>query len=82
MDKKSRGYELESTPPALPCTPLAACDVFYDPQLTAWLQFRGLDVASKFSFLNLGLLAYLGGEYTQVMLLIIITKNLIQTSDW
>ncbi|KAL7554182.1 hypothetical protein ACHAWF_017584 [Thalassiosira exigua] len=57
----SRGYELEITPPALPCTPLADCDVFYDPVLTEWLKFRGLDVASKFSFLNLGLLAYLGG---------------------
>lgn len=59
----SRGYDLEVTPPALPCTPLADCDVFYDPQLTEWLKLRGLDVASKFSFLNLGLLAYLGGEF-------------------
>jgi NADH dehydrogenase len=60
----SRGYDLEVTPPALPCTPLADCDVFYDPQLTEWLKLRGLDVASKFSFLNLGLLAYLGGEFS------------------
>lgn len=58
----SRGYDLEITPPALPCTPLADCDVFYDPELTAWLKVRGLDIASKFSFLNLGLLAYLGGK--------------------
>lgn len=41
---------------------MADCDVFYDPELDAWLKFRGLEVASKFSFLNLGLLAYLGGE--------------------
>jgi len=60
----SRGYDLEVTPPALPCTPLADCDVFYDPQLTEWLKLRGLAVASKFSFLNLGLLAYLGGEFS------------------
>eukprot|EP00569_Conticribra_weissflogii_P012885 CAMPEP_0171380234 /NCGR_PEP_ID=MMETSP0879-20121228/28641_1 /TAXON_ID=67004 /ORGANISM="Thalassiosira weissflogii, Strain CCMP1336" /LENGTH=623 /DNA_ID=CAMNT_0011891241 /DNA_START=145 /DNA_END=2013 /DNA_ORIENTATION=+ len=26
----SRGYDLEVTPPALPCTPLADCDVFAD----------------------------------------------------
>mmetsp|Transcript_23185 Transcript_23185/g.38203 ORF Transcript_23185/g.38203 Transcript_23185/m.38203 type:complete len:636 (+) Transcript_23185:128-2035(+) len=57
----SRGYDLEITPPALPCTPLSPCDIFYDPILTEWLKLRGLDVASKFSFLNLGLLAYLGG---------------------
>ncbi|EED91648.1 predicted protein [Thalassiosira pseudonana CCMP1335] len=57
----SRGYDLEVTPPALPCTPSSDCDVFYDPQLTEWLKIRGLDIASKFSFLNLGLLAYLGG---------------------
>lgn len=57
----SRGYDLEITPPALPCTPLSPCDIFYDPLLTEWLKLRGLDVASKFSFLNLGLLAYLGG---------------------
>jgi NADH dehydrogenase FAD-containing subunit len=57
----SRGYDLETTPLALPCTPLSPCDIFYDPMLTEWLKLRGLDVASKFSFLNLGLLAYLGG---------------------
>lgn len=63
----SRGYDLEITPPALPCTPLADCDVFYDPELTAWLKVRGLDIASKFSFLNLGLLAYLGGKSKRLM---------------
>jgi len=48
------------TPPALPRAPLAG-DAFHDPQLSAWLKLRGLDVGSPFSFLNLGLLAYLGG---------------------
>lgn len=32
-----------------------------DPSLEAWLAFRGLQRAPGFSFLNLGLLAYLGG---------------------
>jgi len=57
----SRGYDLKTTPPALPRAPLADGDAFHDPQLTAWLKLRGLDVGSPFSFLNLGLLAYLGG---------------------
>ena len=36
-------------------------DVFYDPALSNWLYFRGLEKAPPFTFLNLGMLAYLGG---------------------
>ena len=60
----SRGFDLESTPPLLPCIDpdlQDTCDVFYDPQLSRWLQFRGLDFAPPFRFLNLGMLAYTGG---------------------
>ena len=37
---------------------VSACD---DPSLAAWLKLRNLQRAPGFSFLNLGLLAYLGG---------------------
>mmetsp|Transcript_19616 Transcript_19616/g.43666 ORF Transcript_19616/g.43666 Transcript_19616/m.43666 type:complete len:690 (-) Transcript_19616:119-2188(-) len=60
----SRGFDLETTPPLLPCIDpdlQDTCDVFYDPQLTRWLQFRGLDFSPPFKFLNLGMLAYTGG---------------------
>jgi NADH dehydrogenase FAD-containing subunit len=59
-----RGYDLQTTPPVLPCMDTETqdtCDVFYDPALNAWLRFRGLDLAPPFGFLNLGMLAYLGG---------------------
>ncbi|KAL7573045.1 hypothetical protein ACA910_018737 [Epithemia clementina (nom. ined.)] len=36
-------------------------NVFYDPALNLWLRFRGLERAPAFGFLNLGMLAYLGG---------------------
>lgn len=36
-------------------------NVFYDPSLALWLRFRGLELAPSFDFLNLGMLAYLGG---------------------
>ena len=38
-----------------------AYDVFDDPALNLWLRFRGLEHAPSFGFLNLGMLAYLGG---------------------
>jgi NADH dehydrogenase FAD-containing subunit len=59
----NRGFELESTPPLLPCVPedQDPCSVFNDPQLTRWLQFRGFDFSPPFRFLNLGMLAYTGG---------------------
>jgi NADH dehydrogenase FAD-containing subunit len=60
----NRGYELHTTPPLLPCTNndiQETFDVFNDPLLNGWLRFRGLDMAPKFGFLNLGMLAYLGG---------------------
>eukprot|EP00804_Cyclotella_cryptica_P001218 CCRYP_012727-RA/>CCRYP_012727-RA protein AED:0.05 eAED:0.05 QI:677/1/1/1/0.66/0.5/4/195/676 len=60
----SRGFDLESTPPLLPCVDPEMqnpCDVFYDPQLTRWLRFRGFDFSPPFRFLNLGMLAYTGG---------------------
>jgi len=59
-----RGYDLTITPPLLPCEEeiiQETCDVFYDPAMTKWLRFRGLEMAPPFGFLNLGMLAYLGG---------------------
>jgi len=45
-------------------------DVFYDPALYNWLRFRGLEKSPPFTFLNLGLLAYVGGNeaLTQVQI--------------
>ena len=59
-----RGYNLTATPPVLPA---ATND---DSALSQWLRFRGLESAAPFDFLNLGLLAYLGGgkALTQVEL--------------
>jgi len=61
-----RGYDLKSTPPALPCLDASSeeecdTDVFDDPAMAHWLEVRGLETAPQFVFLNLGLLAYLGG---------------------
>ncbi|CAJ1935068.1 unnamed protein product [Cylindrotheca closterium] len=61
-----RGYDVSATPPMLlPATAgnsnSTAIDVFNDPQMRAWLELRGLDQAPGFIFLNLGILAYLGG---------------------
>mmetsp|Transcript_13909 Transcript_13909/g.28060 ORF Transcript_13909/g.28060 Transcript_13909/m.28060 type:complete len:619 (-) Transcript_13909:18-1874(-) len=47
-----RDYDLTQTPPKLKSEATL---------LKAWLQFRGLDTATGFDFLNLGLLAYVGG---------------------
>jgi len=49
-----RGYDLSLTPPVIPP------DSEHGPLVEAWLRARGLEEASGFSFLNLGLLAYLG----------------------
>mmetsp|Transcript_17288 Transcript_17288/g.31930 ORF Transcript_17288/g.31930 Transcript_17288/m.31930 type:complete len:735 (-) Transcript_17288:75-2279(-) len=59
----NRGYELNMTPPVLSDLALSADEnnVFYDPLLTQWLQLRGIAEANPFVFLNLGILAYLGG---------------------
>ena len=49
-----RGYDLTMTPPMIPkndSSPMAA-----------WLRFRNLESAAGFDFLNLGLLAYVGGS--------------------
>ena len=56
----TRGYNLTEPVPSLPCAkdeeiPCA------DPSLSLWLMFRNLETAPGFNFLNLGLLAYLGG---------------------
>ena len=63
-----RGYDLTATPPVLPCTKASVmeCDVsdntaLNDPWMIRWLEVRGLATAPQFVFLNLGLLAYLGG---------------------
>jgi len=61
-----RGYDLSVTPPCIPDQMLK------DNQnlLAQWLQIRGLAVAPRFDFLNLGLLAYEGGgeALTQVQM--------------
>lgn len=55
-----RGYDLKSTPPILK----------EDSMAQNWLKLRGLEEAPGFVFLNLGLLAYVGGgeALTQVQL--------------
>jgi NADH dehydrogenase FAD-containing subunit len=58
----ARGYDITATPPVLKCTEgPEECDIYYDPLMIQWLQVRGITTAPQFVFLNLGLLAYLGG---------------------
>jgi NADH dehydrogenase FAD-containing subunit len=69
----NRGYQFNVTPPAVPENTLSDStdtNVFYDPAMSKWLEVRGLTKASPFVFLNLGLLAYLGGgeALTQVQI--------------
>ena len=55
----TRGYDMAVTPPTIPTT---EDGVSADKNLAAaWLKLRGLDKAPGFSFLNLGMLAYVGG---------------------
>lgn len=60
----NRGYDLTITPPKLPETSAtedvrnANLDAMF---IASWLKLRGLDEAQGFRFLNLGLLAYVGG---------------------
>jgi NADH dehydrogenase FAD-containing subunit len=74
-----RGYDLSTTPPILPDSVdhekaidvSAASDISpNDTARSQWLRFRDLKTAPPFGFLNLGLLAYLGGgkALTQVQL--------------
>jgi NADH dehydrogenase len=58
-----RGYDITVTPPALPARTenTSSVDVFDDPMMRTWLDLRGLEQAPPFQFLNLGILAYLGG---------------------
>ena len=60
----SRGYDLSVPVPSQPkgrSSDDEIANVFRDPSLSNWLSLRGLDNAPPFQFLNLGLLAYLGG---------------------
>jgi NADH dehydrogenase FAD-containing subunit len=65
----NRGYELDVTPPSLPSSVSGEStfyskptgNVFDDPAMNAWLEMRDLTTADPFVFLNLGILAYLGG---------------------
>jgi NADH dehydrogenase FAD-containing subunit len=58
----SRGYYLTSDRPVLPSgTEDFSDNVFNDLAMARWLEVRGLATAPQFVFLNLGLLAYLGG---------------------
>jgi len=50
-----RGYDLTMTPPTL-----TANNTDNTQDVSLWLRIRGLQEASHFKFLNLGLLAYLG----------------------
>jgi NADH dehydrogenase FAD-containing subunit len=57
-----RNYNLTATVPHIVVPETQdPTNVFYDPALTNWLYFRGLENLPPFNFLNLGLLAYLGG---------------------
>jgi NADH dehydrogenase FAD-containing subunit len=58
-----RGYDVTVTPPALPAKTenATSMDVFDDPMMRSWLDLRKLEQAPQFKFLNLGILAYLGG---------------------
>lgn len=62
----TRGYNMSSLP--VPSLGEESPDV--DPLMVQWLQLRGITRAPPFQFLNLGLLAYLGGNeaLTQVQL--------------
>ena len=66
----SRGYALDTTPPSLPEMTEDKLNVFNDPLTRNWLKLRDLTTADEFIFLNLGLLAYLGGgeALTQIQL--------------
>ena len=47
----NRGYDLDGPSPLLHCIDPEEdniCDVFYDPELTQWLKFRGLEKAPPF----------------------------------
>lgn len=54
----NRGYDTQQTPPKLP--ELSADEAF--SLLRVWLVSRGLEEAPGFTFLSLGLLAYIGQE--------------------
>lgn len=59
-----RGYNLTVTPPSLLTkteNPTSSIEAFDDPMMRTWLDLRGLEQAPHFMFLNLGILAYLGG---------------------
>ena len=56
-----RGYDLSAELPSLPSTSSLSNSSSTDSAMATWLKFRNLEVAPGFSFLNLGLLAYLGG---------------------
>ena len=67
----NRGYNLNATLPVLPdVSTLEKRNVFCDPMMRTWLELRGITTADAFVFLNLGLLAYVGGgeALTQVKL--------------
>jgi len=51
----NRKYDLSQTPPRL------SQSIEESVLLRIWLLARGLDTAPEFTFLNLGLLAYVGG---------------------
>lgn len=60
----NRDYDLSATPPALaPPKPVVADAVteFWNKAANVWVRLRGLERAPKFSFLNLGILAAIGG---------------------
>jgi NADH dehydrogenase FAD-containing subunit len=54
----NRGYDMQATPPTLP--QLSESEAF--SLLRVWLAVRGLEEAPGFTFLSLGLLAYVGQE--------------------
>lgn len=62
----TRGYNMS----ALPVPSLDETCQGVDPLMVTWLQLRGITRAPPFQFLNLGLLAYLGGNeaLTQVQI--------------
>lgn len=62
----TRGYNLS----VLPAPSLDETSHGVDPLMVSWLQLRGITTAPPFQFLNLGLLAYLGGNeaLTQVQI--------------
>eukprot|EP00980_Cylindrotheca_fusiformis_P012850 scaffold3170_cov128-Cylindrotheca_fusiformis.AAC.10 len=79
-----RGYDLKVTPPTLMkddtaaskssssvnnTTTTALGPMKIDPMMRSWLQLRGLDQAPQFIFLNLGILAYLGGGEGECIIL-------------